>query len=345
MVKVTFWTDWAIPTASFDLTLRPNDVQTFDVRDVLMVGAPATFLHAPGLCTGALKPGTLHFNSGIPKGATLAEGLANLRNAHSGEPFAAAGKQYVASSSTHPGVAVGYITLDVVNRCFAGFPSSPNYFLAGGFGIASNLNSIVGDFILLDNQSGRAEAEPAVHIRASSAFQKKEYTFYGRFTYPSASDGRQPLGNSYGSRYFVAFPPNPAAAPETDLLVWRDIKCAPGYSTAPLEVGDEPYWLEKITTQNIIAYDENRFGANTSYNFGLATQRVPVDRPGGIATPYNAGWLRISLNHRVPYGEGGAASLFGNLAQGWVTTVWRANVVGSPASAAFRSFRISTVCK
>jgi hypothetical protein len=324
-----------------------------------MTGAPATLttgLPTPGLagCTGVRSPGQLHFNPGIPKGATLEEGLAKLRKVHSGEPFEASGKQRRASSSTHPGLAVGYITLDVVNRCFAGFPSTANYFKAGGTGVASNANAIVGDFILLDNLNGQGEAEPAVHIRASSAFKRGEpppyrdpdYTFYGRFTFPNATDARQPLGNSYGSRYFVAFPDDPTVAPETDLLVWRDIKCRADYSTSPVAANKEPYWVKWITTPTIESFDENSLFEPVEYNFNLATQRVPVGRAGGIGTAGTAGWQRVNLNHTVAsVGPPGGRVYFGELAQGWITTVWRANVAGSPVSAAFRSFQLSTVCK
>lgn len=341
IAHVTLWTDWAIPTISFDMVLKPNDVQSFDVRDILLTGPPATQVAYPG-CTGLLTPGIPYFNPGIPKGATPAEGLSNVVKAHTGEPFPATGPQYIASSTTHPGLAVGYITVDVVNRCFGGFPSSKDYFKAGGAGVASNDAALVGDVVYADNVNGRASAEPAVHIRTSPGFKKGDYTFYGRFTYPSAADGRQPLGNTYGSRFWVNFAPNPAVNPQTDLLVWRDTKSV---WTSPVPVSSEPYWCAAMTTSPLLTFDEQSHSTSTSYNFEYATQRVPVDRDDGIDMAYDAGWIRINLNHRVPYDKGKTASLFGLRAQGWVTTVFYANTVGSPATGAFRSFRLGTVCR
>lgn len=340
VAHVTLWTDWAIPTVSFDLVLRPSDVQTFDVRDILLAGPPATQVAYPG-CSGALTPGLLYFNPGIPKGATPAEGLSNVVKAHTGQPFPAIGQQYIASSSTHPGLAVGYITIDVTNRCFDGFPSTKDYFKAGGTGVASNDPALVGDVIYTDNVNGRAASEPAVHIRTSTGFKKFDYTFYGRFTYPSAADARQPLGNAYGSRFFVEFAPDPAVNPQTDLLVWRDTKSV---WTAPVPLNSEPYWCAAMTTPQLLTFDEQSHLATTTHNFEYATQRVPVDRADGIDVGYNAGWIRINLNHQVPYDKGKNTSLYGTRAQGWVTTVFYANMAGSPATGAFRSFRLGTVC-
>ncbi len=340
VAHVTLWTDWAIPTASFDMVLKPYDVQSFDVRDILRTGPPATTVAFPG-CSGALTPGMLYFNAGIPKGATPTEGLANLVKAHTGEPFPATGTQYLASSSTHPGLAVGYITIDVANKCSNGFPSTKDYFKAGGTGVASNDAALVGDVLYFDNVNGHAGEEPAVHIQASSAFKKGDYTFYGRYTYPSAADNRQPLGNVYGSRFFVNFPDNPNVSPETDLLVWRDTK---SIWTSPVAVGTEPYWCSLMTTPTLLTYDEAAHSTSTTYNFEMATQRVPVNRGDGIDSVYDVGWLKINLNHKVPYDKGKSASYFSTRAQGWVTTVFRANVTGSPAAGAFRAYRLGTVC-
>lgn len=339
VVHVTMWTDWAIPTLSFDWVLSPNDVQTFDLHNWLFTGPEVTQVPFAG-CTGSLAPGVLHLNPGISAGATLAETLANVRHAHEGLPFAGPGGQFVASSP-HPGVAIGYVTLDVANRCSNGFPSTPGYFKAGGKGVASNTNALAGDVFFLDNTNGHAEAEPAVHIRASSAFQKYDYTFYGRYVYPDASDNRQPLGNGYGSRYVVNIPTAPNALPETDLIVWRDTKSP---WTSPVPAGTQPYWVPLITTLPITTYDEDEHGVSTSYNIGLATQAVPMDRGTGIVTPYNFGWLKLNLNHSVPYKAGSTASYFSARAQAWVSTVYRANILGSPAGGAFQAFRLSTVC-
>lgn len=340
VAHVTLWTDWAIPTVSFDMVLRPNDIQTFDVRDILRSGPPATQVAYPG-CTGPLTPGLLYFNPGIPKGATPAEGLSNVAKAHTGEPFPATGQQYVASSNSHPGLAVGYITVDVTNRCFDGFPSTKDYFKAGGTGVASNDAALVGDVVYSDDVNGGASAEPAVHIRTSTGFKKGDYTFYGRFTFPSATDGRQPLGNTYGSRFWVEFAPDPAINPQTDMLVWRDTKSV---WTAPVPLNTEPYWCAAMTTPQLITFDEQSHSDITRYNFEYATQRVPVDRDDGIDVGYNAGWIRINLNHQVPYDKDKATSLFGARAQGWVTTLFSANVAGSPAAGAFRAYRLGTVC-
>ena len=337
VVHVTLWTDWAIPTASFDLVLGPNDVQTFDVKQLFTVGPPVTQPTAPS-CSGRLAAGQMHLNPGIPPGTTVAEGLANLRKAHTGEAFSIGTAEFLASS-LHAGAAVGYLTLDAANRCSDGFPSTANYFKAGGTGVASNVNALVGDVIYVDSESGRGEAVSAVHIRTSSAFRSGDYTFYGTYVNRTAIDGRQPLGNTYGSRYFVDFPPDPDVAPATDLLVWRDLKTT---NSSPVLAGSQPYWVPLLKTPAMYAFDEAAHRTVVRHHLGLATQRVAVGADG-IVTPYGAGWLRINLNHVVPSRQGGPV-FYSSWAQGWITTLQRANLNSNPASGGWRAFRLTTPC-
>lgn len=43
LARVTLWTDWAVPTLAFDLYLAGHDIQTLNLRDVLVQGLlPAT---------------------------------------------------------------------------------------------------------------------------------------------------------------------------------------------------------------------------------------------------------------------------------------------------------------
>ena len=83
LARVTLWTDWAIPTLSFDLLLRPRSVVTWNLRDVFARGAiPETGegLAPFGNCSSPFTNLTLD-------GAALED----LRDRHLGRPSPADG--------------------------------------------------------------------------------------------------------------------------------------------------------------------------------------------------------------------------------------------------------------
>jgi len=332
IAHVTLWTDWAIPTAGFNLALGAYDEQSVNMIDVFLHGAPTT----PGVpgCLGNLKPGVLYFNLALPVTGSLAEDLATLRKAHTGEVIDTATGARIASSS-HPGLAKGYVTIDVVRKCTNLFPSSPRaqgYFRNGGTGIATNQNVLVGDYFLVDNVRGVGAGEPMVHIRADQAFMKGNYTFYGRYVGGSAIDDRQPLGSVYASRFWTAFPDDPNLDPQTELVVWRDTKspaASPVLATATQPAGFP------IPLADFLCCDEDEVCGIYTGSLPLATQRINLGEEADL--PYSAGWLRLDLNHS-------RTSLFRSEAQGHVTTIFGAHVATGSMAASFRASRLASPC-
>lgn len=334
IAHVTLWTEWAIPTVSFDLVLSPYDVQSINVIDLLMEGAPDS--QAVAGCTGANTPGVMHFNPALPVTGDLEADLATLRKAHTGEVMATPTGARVASTS-HPGLAKGYITIDVVRRCTDLNPASPGYFKNGGTGIATNDNALSGDYIFVDLSLGISMGEPLVQIRADKAFEPPDshssiYTFYGRYVGGKGTDDRQPLGSMYGSRFWT-WTPDPNTNPQTWLIVWRDTKSA---APAPYLVGTAP---ASLPLKRFMGCDEEESCAFYSGSLPLATQRTAVNLAGGLTVPYTSGWMRLDLNHQ-------RTSLFGAAAQGHVTTLLTATAwSGGNMAAGFRATRLQTPCK
>lgn len=318
LARVVLWTDWGIPTLAFDLYLTGYDVQTINLRDLFTGLLPRT---GPAISPiGALSVRTSDFpGCGTPGGPVVVPtqdlpslgevDRGTLRAAHTGLPVDA-GEPRRCLGSARPGsaLAIGYVTVDTVNRCTpltlgtaANTPADPHYFAAGGTGLASDENVLWGDVIYVDSKARRAESQTALHIVADAgAFGPGDYTFYGRYVDFDARDDRAPLSSLYYARYVNGG----TFFGETDLVVWRDNR---DKSVAPAACGQAPAWAP-LGEYQLVAFDEqeNPTELAASNAFPLTTQRVRV---GGPALPivHDFGWLILDLWQRD-----------GSHAQGWV---------------------------
>jgi hypothetical protein len=311
LARMVLWTDWGVPTLAFDIYLTGFDMQTLNVRDLFSGTLPRT---GPGISPkGALSLVTADFpGCGSTTGPhvvptqdlpalTTADRDA-LRAAHTGRPVETiqpAGQPAHCLGSARPeaNLAVGYITIDSVNRCTpftvgtsANTPADPKYFATGGTGVASNSNVLWGDLIYVDRKNVRADSETMVHIVADAgAFGEGDYTFYGRYVDFDARDGRAPLSSLYYARYIDG---GGAFFGDTDLVVWRDNRSK---ETAGADCAKGPSWAP-LGEYQLLAFDEqeNPTQIPDSHAFPLTTQRTPV---GGdaIPVPNPYGWLMIDL--------------------------------------------------
>jgi hypothetical protein len=290
LARVTLWTDLAVPVFAFTVYLTGFDVQRVDLRDVLEGRLPVTASPDPACDAPPLA------------GAALTA----LRNALRGQPSETFGGQ-CGGQAFGDGRARGYVTVDDMNACAAGFPGSPGYFAGGGLGEASNDNVLWGHYVLADR--GRdgplAAGGPLVHVPADGALGAPgTYTFYGGLLAFSAADNRRPLATSFAAPYVQPRPPGPgsgrtedaAGVPYTrgtDLLVWRDVK-APSVAFA---CGGSPPWFPLGQAQ-AVAFDEQENPAEVAAGttpFAAAAQRVPVDTPD-LGLPFDFGWLFLDLS-------------------------------------------------
>ncbi len=234
------------------------------------------------------------------------------------------------AASPQEGRWTGYITVDTVNGWSDANPTDAGYFVDGGSGLATNQNTLFGDFFYVTSEEDFAQGEPAVHLLANEdAFPRGSYTFYSRHLDGDGSDDRQPLGSAYAFRYLNGG----VFTGGTDLIVWRDSKSA---SSAELACGTEPSWAP-LGNAPIVAFDEEE-NAQTlpedSTPFPYMTQKVAI---GGEALPTVAdfGWMWLDLDHE-------ATPLFQQRAQGYVLGVM--NALGR-FSVGFRATHLNGVCE
>ena len=312
LARMVLWTDWGIPTLAFDVYLTGYDVQTLNLRDVfngnLPVTGPSISPTGPVSQSGPGFPGCSASNAAATR-AMGPEIQSSLRAAHTGQPIPnSQPAQCAASARRKSPLVIGYITVDVVNRCTgtsmmstANTPADPTYFAKGGTGLASDVNVLWGDVFFHDPQLSQAMSQPAITVVADAQFfNPGDYTFYGRYDNFDSRDDRMPLS----SMYYVRFVNGGSFASGTDLLVWRDNR-SPEANALPC--GSMPSWAAPGEEQLLIFDEqENASALSKPSAFPFATQRVKV---GGKTIPAqpSSGWLMLDLWHAD-----------GTHAQGWV---------------------------
>ena len=347
VAHVTVWSNKSIPVFDVDIYLTGYDVQTLNLRDVLCNGnlpvtgrppisnvgdfsaaASSDPLDNFGTCGAAVGTPPAYNNPALDPGfrAHVAAWLTGNQSPITGT---------CASSATDN--LVGYITVDDVHICNLEFPSDPGYFAPGGTGIASNHNTLWGDWFIVDTTNNFAQGDTLVHVEAENDFLggPNAYTFYGRYTAPGNADNREPLATNYGVRHLVGG----IFDGGTDLLVWRD---STTNSVSSFACGTGPAW-QPLSTRQVVIFDEEENPVTVQGPpvsgvpdapgldpFPEETQRVTV---GGPALPVPAGWefgwMYLNLNHDTA-GSGPAGGVFNTFAvdplsaQAYVSAVYSA---------------------
>ncbi|MCU1229646.1 MAG: hypothetical protein JWO97_2530, partial [Acidobacteria bacterium] len=240
IARVTLWSDWAFPAYSFDLFLTGYDVQSVNLRDVLVSGA------IPQTPTGAIAGSLSQSNHGNPN--HLPSMVSDCAKRPQAVPAYTLGELrqilttgIVSSNSCSMRVggkhanAIGYATIDVVATCSTSNPSSPSY-------LGTELlfdNVLTGDYQYLNPSStigNDAGGSPLVHIRAipeggpagSNVATNLPFTFYDRLTVANATskrsiDRRQPLPTAFAAHYLQSW----LSDASTRLYIWRESSGGP----------------------------------------------------------------------------------------------------------------------
>jgi hypothetical protein len=267
LAHVVLWSDLSVPVLDFNIYLTGYDVQSINLRDILVNGilprtASATQdtgeaepdpLPTPGAisnqgafsqdvtfasCTGQLPPPPLP-----------AQFTTHLQNSLTGQFSSILGG--CAGLDFDDTIARGYVTVDTVNNCTLQFPGDAGYFLAGGNGSATNQNVLWGDSFYVNPGQNSAQGETLVHIEADAVNPETsvpgEYTFYGRYVAWTAADNREPLATTFVTRYLNGG----AFDGGTDLIAWRDSKVNQG----AFKCGSLPFWYP-LGQEQIVFFDE-----------------------------------------------------------------------------------------
>ncbi|HEX2645039.1 MAG TPA: hypothetical protein VHU81_18715 [Thermoanaerobaculia bacterium] len=354
LAHVVVWSDLSVPVLDFNIYLTGYDVQTINLRDILVNGI------LPRTASAGQDPGDTISNKGtfsqdinfascsgqLPPPTLPSTFITHLQNSLTGQSSAVLGNR-CAGLSYGDHIARGYVTVDTVNNCTLRFPGDPGYFAAGGAGDVTNQNVLWGDYFYIDPANQFAQGESLVHIEASATSPETtlpgEYTFYGRYVAWTAADNREPLSTQFASRYVNGG----TFTGGTDLIVWRDSKVSQGAFTC----GTLPAWYP-LGQEGLVIFDEEE-NPNVPTTFPISPQPpgdtlVPFPAEAqrtGISgsefpVPFDFGWLYLDLNTAVT-AAGNNPPEDPIAAQAWVTTVMNA---GGRFSVGFDAIQLDSAC-
>jgi hypothetical protein len=321
LAHVVVRTDLSVEIFDFNVYLTGYDVQTINLRDIIVSGNLPQTASAGQDPTDTISPkGSLsqdiNFASctgQLPLPPLSAATLGYLQAALTGAAIPAtfqtcAVAPCCAGQDIGDNIARGYITVDTVNNCTLSPQDAPGYFAAGGTGSATNQNVLWGDWFIVNSTENFAEGGDLVHIEADATNPATStagrYTFYGRYLKPTpwtAVDNREPLATNFATRYLNGGP----FTAGTTLLCWRDSKTDQGQFSCPAASGN-PSWYP-LGQEGFVSFDEQEHPLQaatcttspcpsiTSVICPAETQRVVVGGPS-LPVPADFGWLYLDLN-------------------------------------------------
>jgi len=287
LTRVVVWSDWSVPVLAFDLFLKPLDVQTINVRDLLNGVIPSTSGADLLSFAGCSEHSPSHSNP-----ALSADEVRDLGSDLTG--FASNG--VCRGSRYGDNHARGYITVDTINRCSGiggNTPEDSSYFST--YAIVQNV--LWGDLIYVDPAQNSAQGVEAVALRGDeNAFNFPVVnTFYGRLVGWTGHDKRSPLPSLWSARFLNGG----AFSGGTEFIVFRDTHTGgTGYEIC----GTNPSWYP-LFAQSLTAYDEDAhkvLSLGPNGILGLATQKIATSNlaPQGLSAAFG----RIELGLGFPNG-------------------------------------------
>jgi hypothetical protein len=291
IAHVTIWTDWSYPVIDFNLWLTGYDVVPVSLYDILRNGQiPPTGYDISNIGVYSVgsktAPSNVHNpNHDIAAITATDTGCKSLPGAINTTLLAriqTALTTGVYGTCTAAGgvnsVAVGYITIDVANRCSQLLPDDELFFTRD---ILWD-NTLIGEYMIINSSTTAgnfAGGNPMVHIRAipeggpmanthlgtplfgtgtradgNAVTTNFPFTFYDRYTGALANpeiDRRQPLPARFAARYIQDTPTGPTGF-ATNLIIWRE---GGSIGTTACGTGGTAY-NNGIPVQTIVRFDE-----------------------------------------------------------------------------------------
>jgi len=276
LLNVTLWTDYGVPTRSFNIYMTGYDQETIDLRSVFQGAVPITASDGQDP-TDTISPQgwfsqDINFASctGLLGSSSQWENTVEtetVQAAHRGEPWAEAGGNCIGRDHGDE-LLRGFVTIDAVNQCRSGPPSVPGYFT----NVYGRQNTMLGDYAIVDGD-GRMYSDTAVHLE--SDFIPMDYSFYGHL------DGNfvEPLPTAWATTFM---------RDRTDLDYLRHPQSVP----AAFPCGSTPAGFP-LAERQAVAID--RSGTVTS----LPTELLPWAAGSTLVDDAGApkiGWLFLNLN-------------------------------------------------
>lgn len=276
LLNVTLWTDYGVPTRSFNIYMTGYDQETINLRSVFQAAVPITATDGqdPADTISPQGPFSQDINfascTGLLGASSQWENTVEaevLQAAHRGQPWADAGGDCVARDHGDDRLR-GFITIDTVNQCQSGVPTDPGYFT----NIYTTQNTMLGDYAIVDGD-GRVYSDTAVHLESS--FVPLDYSFYGHL----AGSRVEALPTTWATTFM---------RDRTDLDYLRD----PQSVVAAFPCGSTPSPFP-MGERQAVAIDRN--GTIVT----LPTELLPWgagSTPVGDAGAPKIGWLFLNLN-------------------------------------------------
>jgi hypothetical protein len=350
---VTIWSDLSSPVLDFNIYLTGYDVQTIDLRDIVVNGNLPQTASTGQDPTDTISPKGIFSqdtnfascNGQLPPPPLPAAFIQHLKLSLTGKASPLLGN-LCAGRNLGDNIARGYITVDTVNNCTLRFPGDAGYFSND----ATAQNVLWGDYMFVNPAANKAATGgPLVHIEASTTDPATttpgRYTFYGRYVAWDASDHREPLATSFGGRYNI----DGASTAHTSFVVWRDPKTNQNAFTCPATAG-RPAWYP-LGTEGLVIFDEQEHPVvpqtfpfspqppGTGIDpFPAATQRTAVNGPS-LPVPFNSGWVFADLNTTVTGNPN--PSFDPAAAQGWLIYDMDSN---GRFTVGFEGLRLDSAC-
>src|SRR5215472_6817252 len=204
LVHAVVWSDLSVPVFDFNIYLTGYDVQSVNLRDIIVAGNLPQTASAGQDPTDTISPHgpfsqDINFascNGQLPPPNIGPLFTTHLQNALTGKPSAIL-NGLCSAQALGDNIARGYVTVDAVSNCTLRFPGDVGYFAAGGTGDATDQNVLWGDWVMIKDLMNFAAGMALVHVEASATnpatTTSGRYTFYGRYDSFTAVDNREPL--------------------------------------------------------------------------------------------------------------------------------------------------------
>jgi hypothetical protein len=352
LAHVVVYSDLSVPVLDFNIYLTGYDVQTINLRDILVNGTmpqtasagqdPGDSISKKGPksqdinfagCTGQLPPPSLPANflqhlalSLTGKASPLFGGLCSGR-------------------ALGDNIARGYITVDTVNNCTLRLPSDIAYFTSD----ITFQNVLWGDYFYVNSGQNFADGDTLVHVEASltnpATTTAGRYTFYGRYVGWNAIDHREPLATTFVGRYVIGG----TFSGGTSYVVWRDSKTIQQPFTCPATFM-RPSWFPLGQEGVFYLDEEEQMSAAQTFPFSpQPTQQGIIPFPAeaqrtringaDFPVPFSFGWIYLDMNTTV---TGNPNPPFDPAAaQAWVTIVMDAD---GRFSVGFDAIQLDSAC-
>jgi hypothetical protein len=345
LAHAVVWSDLSVPVMTFDVYLTGYDVQTINLRDIIVFGnLPQTA--SPGQDeSGTISPKgklsqSINFASCqnlLPPKPVPAAFLQDLQLALTGNASPML-QNKCAAQNLGDNIARGYVTVDTVRNCTSRVPGDDGYFGAESTNDVTDQNVLWGNWYEVNVPQSYVIGSTMVGIEADASNPATatpgRYTFYGRYDGWSAVDHREPLASTFAAQYFNTDPVFGLFGLGTRLIVWRDPKGAQQPFPCPATQNSQPEWYP-LGMEGLVIFDEAENPAVTPTvpfcpqppsplvpPFPAATQAVTVGA-AYLPVPFQFGWMYVDLNVSAVYNP--APPIDTTAAQAYVISAHLAN--------------------